>query len=215
MVQGKGAEYSMLLTQPETEKLARLIEGNHQLPGFCRQLRGSASQNLPILEQTFDLLSAMVQQVADLAQITCPVTATAASRHCSHVKQRLLEHSVVAGRLVFELMCFTGASWTEPHIHPEYVIDEIIAGSLEEHMYQLQQDNAYHGVQQHVRSCGDRRVLHDPEGCPHRIRSADGCAVVLTLYLGTRPVQPIQIIGTDDVGTDRWKSNGKNSQKNN
>ena len=112
----------------------------------------------------------------------------------SHLKQVFFDVPTEAGALCFELIYFTGNAWTALHRHPEYVMDEIIAGTLEEHLYQ--RDKTSQGNYNLIRKCQrpaeDTRVIYDPEGSPHNVRGSSDACLTLCLYLGTQVMQNIE-----------------------
>lgn len=186
---------NMLLVHAQAEYLTGLMLENNQLQGFCSSLCTDPQSNLQLLQQMFTVLTALVQREVALSALQPPITcATEDADAVSHIKQRLLDIPVSPGQLTFEVMYFTGLAWTKPHLHPEYVVDEIITGRLQEHLYRVHQDGTYSGIKNRIRTAGDRRAIYDPEGFPHNVTGteSDPC-IMLTLCLGTRAVAPISI----------------------
>ncbi len=105
----------------------------------------------------------------------------------SHLKLRLLELDTPRGVLKFEIIYFTGVSTTSPHTHPEFVIDEIISGTLQEE--ELISKNGVYQVQQaHLREDKDIKAYFDPSGSPHKVKAVHGPCKSFCLSLGFNSV---------------------------
>lgn len=110
----------------------------------------------------------------------------------SHQKKCLFQKQEHGQTLKVELIHFTGLHWTGPHIHPQFLMEWIISGTLEEQCYS-HINGEYRANAIQVRYSNDFRMIDDPSGHPHNVRSKEGCCQVLCLSLGSTPVTPIEI----------------------
>lgn len=115
------------------------------------------------------------------------------SKDCgeSHQKEVIFETMTAQGYLCFEVIHFTGKAFTSLHLHPEYVVDEVVRGTLKEENYRLQ-----HGVYRKedvvIREAGDSRQSFDPQGMPHRVIAQGGSCYTYCLSLGTHGVRAVK-----------------------
>ncbi len=111
----------------------------------------------------------------------------------SHCKKTLLQRKTHLGTLSFEVMYFSEGNETGAHSHPEFILDEIIEGALEETQLEKKGNFFVSKEKKLVRSCGDKRMIYDPnEFYPHNVRAINGPCLVFCLSLGSKKVESIQ-----------------------
>tara|TARA_B100001971_G_scaffold215195_1_gene260288 strand:+ start:113395 stop:113886 length:492 start_codon:yes stop_codon:yes gene_type:complete len=109
----------------------------------------------------------------------------------SHVKKLLLDQPTKLGNLKFEVMFFTGKKYTPTHTHPEFVIDEVVEGKLEERIYRCLGDGKYEFVKSEIRDVNDMRMINCEQGYPHEVIGKGDKNFTLCLTLGHDKVEPI------------------------
>lgn len=110
----------------------------------------------------------------------------------SHMKKQLFQAKRGGETLKVELIYFTGLKWTEPHIHPQYLVEWVLDGEIQEQKFKLEHGK-FIDSGQNTRRAGDYRMVCAEDGHPHRVRGHDGPAFVLCVSLGTREVEPIYV----------------------
>lgn len=109
----------------------------------------------------------------------------------SHVKSNYLTLQTDKGELIFEVIKFTGNQSTGLHTHPEFLIDEIIEGSIEELNYKENSDGNYIYCGRDIRQVGSMRRTHTTCGLPHDVCAKDSPCISFALSLGKRSVETI------------------------
>jgi hypothetical protein len=112
----------------------------------------------------------------------------------SHFKKVLFEERIGSEYLKICLVYFTGKAWTGPHTHSEYLVEEILTGSLKEQKYDLAR-GAYVPAGSEIRETGEYRAIYSPDGFPHNIIAHGGPSLVLNLSYGVAEVEPIEVQG--------------------
>ncbi|MCB0357659.1 MAG: hypothetical protein KDD40_11655 [Bdellovibrionales bacterium] len=108
----------------------------------------------------------------------------------SHGKLELFKGQYVDYYLKVELIFFTGEAWTGEHTHPQFVIDEVLSGQLQEQNFK-KIHNKYQASTLLNREQGNFRAIFDKDGHPHNVIALNGPALVLCLSLGTCAVESI------------------------
>lgn len=101
----------------------------------------------------------------------------------SHYKQILHESEGANGTLIIALIYFTGTKPTGLHIHPEYIIDEVVHGKMIESVYKKDGDE-YVLDKEHFRQKGERISSYCLKGAPHSVIASEGVCVTLCLVFG-------------------------------
>ena len=109
----------------------------------------------------------------------------------SHVKKLILNEKTNHGTLKFEVMYFTGKKYTPTHTHPEFVIDEVVKGKLEEKIYRCTDDGKYEFVKTDIRPTNDLRLINCDQGYPHEVIGLDKLNFTYCLSMGHEKVTPI------------------------
>ena len=109
----------------------------------------------------------------------------------SHSKILYYEKSTTHGKLKIEGMHFSGDCPTSLHTHPEYIVDEIISGKLEEKCYEIDDNNLVQS-EVNIRQENCFKAEFDPSGNPHRVTALEGPCVVLSLCLGHNQVEVLK-----------------------
>lgn len=105
--------------------------------------------------------------------------------HDSHSKILFFEEYLVHGNLRFEKMQFFKGVSTVLHSHPEYLVDEIMSGSLLEQNFEKNIYDLYTPLSSRVRQEGHRTQVYDPlNGHPHKVVAQGADCLTLCLYLG-------------------------------
>ena len=107
----------------------------------------------------------------------------------SHIKKSLLHIEREGLKLNVELIYFTGVCWTGAHTHPEYMVEEVLEGTL--HEQEFVSSKPLLKGQQQLRNKGHYRSQFDPQGHPHNVIGYRGTSLVLCLTYGKNSVTPI------------------------
>ena len=103
----------------------------------------------------------------------------------SHYKKILHQEETHEGRLTIALTYFTGRKSTGLHIHPEYIIDEVIHGQMIENLYK-KEGELYIFDRKRFRLTGDKRRIDCPMGHPHDVIAHVDPCVTLCLTMGQK-----------------------------
>lgn len=156
-----------------------MLNLNHNLYSALEQ---GSNKTINSLEQLFFESKKLLVNEFDLKRTP--------EHNCSHFKRLLFDEKLGDMLLKLELIYFTGLEWTGPHIHPEFVLDEVLTGELLEQIYNKQGTN-YNKDKLNIRPTGDFRAIYDPQGHPHNVIAKDGPSCVLCLSLGKNSVTSI------------------------
>jgi hypothetical protein len=110
----------------------------------------------------------------------------------SHSKIILVNEPTTMGTLLLEVICFTGEKATTLHLHPEFMVDEVLYGTLREDCYKPIENGQYDFSQTLIRTAGSQRDIFDPDGHPHQVTAEKGPCVCLCLSLGKNDVRSIE-----------------------
>ncbi len=113
------------------------------------------------------------------------------SKGVSHGKVSFCRIDTNHGKLRFEKMHFCQNIPTVLHTHPEFIIDEIILGSLSEECFRKNGNGLYSYQESHNRQVGDRQKVYDPFGHPHKVIAKNEDCLTACLYLGHEDVKEI------------------------
>lgn len=121
-----------------------------------------------------------------------PSRAPDCTKTLSHIKDSYYTKKTKLGCLIFEVLFFTGNKFTGLHTHPEYLVDEIIQGSIEEKIYSKDKVTGKYEYQESIlRSESNRRVSYRPCGLPHDVCAKEAPCISITLSLGKKSVESI------------------------
>lgn len=106
----------------------------------------------------------------------------------SHAKVNYLERETIHGTLKFETLFFTGDKYTGVHTHPEFVVDEVIEGSLKEKNFEPCKNDHYHFSGTTIREASDRVEVFCDDGFLHNVCAEDEGCFSACLSLGKKKV---------------------------
>ncbi len=106
----------------------------------------------------------------------------------SHAKVNYLERETIHGTLKFETLYFTGDKFTGVHTHPEFVVDEVIEGSLKERNFEPCENDHYHFCGTTIREASDRVEVFCDDGFLHNVCAEDEGCFSASLSLGRNKV---------------------------
>lgn len=109
----------------------------------------------------------------------------------SHIKDNLVRWSCPYGLLNLDALLFTGNEYTGSHTHSEYIIDEVISGSLYERKYSRTGSKYYHCGSEIRKTDDPPRLCYDIKGLPHNVIGHQGSCSSLCLSFGHQEVHPI------------------------
>jgi hypothetical protein len=136
------------------------------------------------LENIFNSVKEFIISGKDLGNIDCV-------KEASHAKILYFEKETKHGTFKIEGMHFSGSCFTCLHTHPEYVVDGVISGSLEEKIYGVDSQGHHTLRESVVRDQDSFRAHFDDRGYPHKVKAIDGPCIVLSLCLGHNKVESL------------------------
>lgn len=114
----------------------------------------------------------------------------------SHCKEIYFSLKTTHGLLRFEKIQFNLNKKTNLHVHPEYILDEVLCGSLEESLYQKTKSGCFKVSKIIRKNAGHVSKIYDPHGHPHKVESKKRQTMTACLYLGHEDVKEVQEIMT-------------------
>lgn len=143
------------------------------------------------IDETLNHLEFIFLKIKSLLMTTEDLVTPNLEMGLSHVKVNYVNQEIKQGELVFEIIYFTGDKSTGLHTHPEFIIDEIVQGSIEEINYKLTDDGNYKYCGRVIRKEKDFRTIHNVCGMPHDVCAKDSPCISYSLSLGRRCVEII------------------------
>jgi hypothetical protein len=164
----------------ELEKNQALIDLIHEMENL-----NLSGEILLVMEKIHHLIKVIIGEKVLLEKLPM-------SSSDSHAKEIFLEYPTRHGILRFEKMHFQSRIPTILHTHPEFIMDEVMAGSFMEAIFRRKSSGEYEEWKVEKRNRGETLRIHDPAGHPHTITAMEGDCITACLYLGQNYVKAIE-----------------------